>query len=120
MRPFFVYILKCADNSYYCGHTDELEHRMRQHDSGMEGYTATRKPVTLLWKGEFEQRDEAIAFERRIKGWSRSKKEALIAGDWERISALAKSKKRDFAGNLPFDELRANGAVTGTDSKNCR
>lgn len=93
MRPFYVYLLRCADSSYYCGQTDSIEARMQQHFSGEIGYTATRKPVELLWQGEFETRAGAIAFEQQVKGWSRAKKEALMAGDWNRIQALAKSKK---------------------------
>lgn len=91
MKPFFVYLLRCADASYYCGHTDDLEARMQQHSTSATGYTAIRKPVTLVWQGEFEKREEALAFERQIKGWSRAKKEALIAGNWTEISRLAKS-----------------------------
>ena len=91
-KPFFAYLLGCSDGSYYVGQTDDLDVRMHQHSVGRIGYTATRKPVELLWKGEFETREGAIAFERQIKGWSRAKKEALIAGDWSRIQVLAKSK----------------------------
>lgn len=94
MRPFSVYILRCSDGSYYCGQTDDIEIRMHQHHAGETGYTATRKPVELVWQGEFETREGAIAFEQQIKGWSRAKKEALIAGDWERIKELAKPKTR--------------------------
>ncbi len=92
MRPFYVYLLGCADSSYYCGQTDNIEARMQQHFSGEIGYTSARKPVELLWQGEFETREGALAFEQQIKGWSRAKKEALIAGDWNRIQELAKSK----------------------------
>ena len=92
MQPFFTYLLRCADGSYYAGHTDDLEIRLQQHAVGQVGYTATRKPVALVWQAEFETRDAALAFEMQIKGWSRSKKEALIAGDWERVQALAKSR----------------------------
>jgi LAO/AO transport system kinase len=66
--------------------------RMFQHHAGEIGYTSTRKPVELVWQGEFETREGAIAFEQQIKGWSRAKKEALIAGNWDRIQELAKSK----------------------------
>lgn len=93
MKPFYVYMLQCSDGSYYCGQTDSIEHRMQQHSAGEIGYTSTRKPVHLVWQGEFETREQAIAFEQRIKGWSRAKKEALIAGDWERIQELARSKQ---------------------------
>ncbi|MBP9714245.1 MAG: GIY-YIG nuclease family protein [Sterolibacterium sp.] len=113
MRPFYVYLLRCSDNSYYCGHTDNLDMRMQQHELGNTGYTSTRKPVTLVWHGEFERRETAIGFEQQIKGWSRAKKEALIAGDWARISELAKSKDGDEnhqrSAVHPFDKLRVNG-----------
>ncbi len=93
MKPFFVYMLRCADGSYYVGHTDELERRLAQHSSGqIGGYTHERRPVELVWSQETATREEALAAELRIKGWSRAKKQALIAGDWERIQALAKSR----------------------------
>ncbi len=106
MKPFHVYLLRCADDSYYCGQTDNLETRLHQHDVGEVGYTATRKPVQLAWQGEFETRDDAIAFERQIKGWSRAKKEALIAGDWAKIQELAKSKNalRQAQGERVWEE----------------
>ena len=91
MRPFYVYLLRCADGSYYCGQTDSIEARMQQHFAGEIGYTSTRKPVELVWQGEFETREGAIAFEQQIKGWSRAKKEALIRGDWVEIKQLARS-----------------------------
>ncbi|MEQ1658853.1 MAG: GIY-YIG nuclease family protein [Hylemonella sp.] len=93
MRPFYVYLLRCSDGSYYGGQTDNIETRMQQHYSGEIGYTSKRKPVELVWQGEFETREGAIAFEQQIKGWTRAKKEALIAGDWLRIRELAKSKQ---------------------------
>ena len=92
VKPFFVYLLRCSDGSYYGGHTDNIEVRMQQHDVAETEYTSKRKPVELVWQGEFETREGAIAFEQQIKGWSRAKKEALIAGDWDRIQKLAKSK----------------------------
>ena len=111
MRPFFVYLLNCADGSYYCGHTDNIETRMQQHDVSESGYISTRKPFNLVWQGEFETREGAIAFEQQIKGWSRAKKEALIAGDWNRIQELAKSKTKPVSPE-PFDKVRT-GFVEG-------
>jgi len=88
---FHAYMLRCSDGSYYLGQTDMLERRMAQHEAGeIEGYTQTRRPVELVWSQEFASRDEAIAAEQQIKGWSRNKKEALIAGDCAAISALAR------------------------------
>jgi putative endonuclease len=93
----WVYILRCADGSYYAGSTrDTLEHRVAQHNAGtFGGYTATRRPVTLMFSQHFEHIADAIEAERQIKGWSRAKKEALIAGDFERLRALSRSKGRD-------------------------
>jgi LAO/AO transport system kinase len=108
MKPFVVYMLRCSDASYYIGQTDDLEARLRQHAVGEIGYTATRKPVELVWRGEFETRDAALAFERQVKGWSRLKKEALIAGDWDRMRELAQSK------SAPKTEPRIAGPSTGS------
>jgi predicted GIY-YIG superfamily endonuclease len=87
---FFAYLLRCSDASYYAGHTEDLALRIAQHASGeCRGYTAARLPVSLVWSQEFATREEALAAERQIKGWSRAKKEALIAGDWKRVQQLA-------------------------------
>lgn len=90
---FWVYILRCNDGSYYTGHTDNLEHRIAQHQSGeCGGYTAAHLPVELIWSQECFTREEALSAERQIKGWSRKKKEAMMRGDWAEVSRLAKSK----------------------------
>jgi len=90
---FWAYMLHCRGGAYYTGHTDNLTHRMAQHESGeFPGFTADRLPVALVWSQEFPTRIEALEAERRIKGWSRAKKMALIRGDWNRISVLAKGK----------------------------
>lgn len=90
---FWVYILRCADGSYYTGHTDDLERRMGQHATGgFSGYTASRRPLVLVWSQECFTCEEALAAERQVKGWSRKKKEAMISGDWDEVSRLAKSK----------------------------
>ena len=79
MKDFFVYILKCRDNSYYTGHTDDLEKRITEHNNKLiDGYTAARLPIRVVFVQAFASRDEAFAAERKIKGWSRRKKEALI------------------------------------------
>jgi tRNA/rRNA methyltransferase len=89
---FYTYMLRCADQSYYVGHTEDLDARLAQHQNGdFPGYTHKRRPVELVWCGDFPTRHEALKFEARIKGWSRAKKEALILGDWDKISALAQN-----------------------------
>lgn len=91
-----MYILRCADGSYYTGHTDDLAKRLAEHQTGQAaGYTATRRPVKLLFSEEFPTREEALASEQRIKGWSRKKKEAMMRGDWMEVSRLAKGKQPD-------------------------
>ena len=90
---FWVYILRCADNSYYTGHTDNLEKRIAQHTIGeiKSCYTFTRRPLTLVSSQDFITREEALTSEQQIKGWSRKKKEAMMRGDWAEVSRLAKS-----------------------------
>jgi len=88
---FWVYILRCADGSYYTGHTDDLELRIAKHQAGeIVGYTQTRLPVVLVFSEECSSRNDAFVRERQLKGWSRKKKEALIRGDWAEISRLAR------------------------------
>jgi predicted GIY-YIG superfamily endonuclease len=88
---FWVYILRCADRSYYVGHTDDLELRLAKHTNGeYPGYTKTRLPIELVFTEEFSSRADAFARERQLKGWTRRKKEALIRGDWAEISRLAR------------------------------
>ena len=91
---FWAYMLRCADGSFYVGHTDDLDVRIGQHQSGLiPGYTQKRRPLTLVWSDEFPEQDQAFAAERQIKGWSRLKKQALIEGNWAAISRLARKAK---------------------------
>ena len=93
---FWVYILKCRDNSYYTGHTDNLAYRVAMHqEGGIDGYTATRRPLELVFSEQFGTRLEALAMERRIKGWSRGKKEAMMRGDWNEVSRLARNGSQE-------------------------
>ena len=85
--PFHLYILRCSDGSYYTGHTESLEARLAAHNSRhIPGYTKNRLPVTLVFTQEFPTRQEALAAERQIKGWTRAKKEALISGNWQTLT----------------------------------
>lgn len=95
-RPFVAYLLRCADESYYVGHTDDLERRFHEHvEGGKCAYTERRRPVELVWSQEFATRAEALAAELQIKGWSRAKKQALIREDFAALSSAA--KKKDWA-----------------------
>lgn len=89
----WLYILRCRDGSYYVGTTRVgLERRVAEHDAGIHGgYTARRRPVTLVYSQPFQRIEDAIAAERRVKGWRREKKEALIRGDWAALPTLART-----------------------------
>jgi predicted GIY-YIG superfamily endonuclease len=90
---FWTYMLHCRGGYFYTGHTEDLETRIAQHESGwLPGFASDHPPIRLVWSQEFEARYEALAAERQIKGWSRSKKMALIQGDWLKISQLGKNK----------------------------
>jgi putative endonuclease len=87
----YLYILLCADGSYYVGTTIiGLERRLAEHEAGTyDGYTAHRRPVKLVFSQHFERLKDAAAAERQIKGWRREKKEALIRGDYASLPSLA-------------------------------
>ncbi|MBK5264195.1 MAG: GIY-YIG nuclease family protein [Alphaproteobacteria bacterium] len=88
---FWTYILRCADDRYYTGHTDNLERRVSEHQTGgFSDFTSRRRPVVLVWNEYFQTRLEALEAERRIKPWSRVEKEALIRGDWKALSYYSK------------------------------
>jgi predicted GIY-YIG superfamily endonuclease len=92
---FWTYILKCADGSYYTGHTDELDKRIAEHQSGaIPGHTSKRRPIQLVYSADFQTREEALGAELQIKRWSRKKKEALISQDWAGLKAAA---RKDFS-----------------------
>ena len=98
---FWVYMLRCSDGSYYTGHTDSLEKRIAEHKAGeVPGYTSTRRPVELVFVELFQSREEALASELRIKGWSRKKKEAMIRGDWKEVQRLASAKRNPIPNHL--------------------
>jgi putative endonuclease len=82
-----VYILKCADNSYYIGVTNNVERRLQEHQAGIskDSYTHNRRPVELVFYENFLNALSAIQFEKKIKKWTRRKKEALINGEWNKL-----------------------------------
>lgn len=107
MTTYYTYILRLANNEYYIGSTINLQHRIREHNEGLDFYTKSRLPVTLVYfeerpeqreqrgssltlcrvvRGEdcsqYPTQEEAYKREKQLKGWSRSKKEKLISGEW--------------------------------------
>jgi predicted GIY-YIG superfamily endonuclease len=134
---FWTYIILCADGLYYTGHTDNLEYRIGQHQSGLiEGFTSSRLPVRLMWSQDFPTRFEALDAEMRIKKWSRAKKEALIRGDWKAVSHFAKppserptlsindgpspSVRGERSRDAPQDSARPMGVSTSLDTNGIR
>ncbi len=100
MKSYWVYILHCSDDSYYTGNTDNLEKRMNEHKyERYKGYTSTRLPVYLVYSQEFQNVKDAIKAERKIKSWSRKKKEALIKGDFVLLHDLAECKNESNYNN---------------------
>jgi tRNA/rRNA methyltransferase len=97
---FWTYILRLSNGIYYTGHTDDLDRRIAEHQSGaIKGCTQDKRPVELMWSDEFPTRAEALEAELRVKSWSRAKKEALIAGDWEglRLAAIPPRERKQRA-----------------------
>lgn len=99
----YMYILFCADGSYYTGSTRNLELRLLQHQTGVgANHTKGRLPVTLVYFEEFDRIDAAFYREKQVQGWNRKKKEALINGWEEGLKKAAEcmnethSKNRDF------------------------
>jgi putative endonuclease len=95
--PYFVYILECADGSYYTGSTDDINKRLWQHQEGVEAssYTYSRRPVRLVWTLEETQHYyDTLRWERQVKGWSRAKKQSLIRGDFDPIHEIVKGERK--------------------------
>ena len=89
----YMYILACADGTYYTGSTQDLKLRMQQHYLGKGGaYTRDRMPVKLIYYEKFDSIADAYAREKQIQGWSHKKKSALIRGDMQKLIELSKSK----------------------------
>ncbi|PKL13487.1 MAG: hypothetical protein CVV50_03410 [Spirochaetae bacterium HGW-Spirochaetae-6] len=96
---YFVYILKCSDNSYYTGVTNNIEKRICEHQEGIDTncYTFFKRPVKLVLTESFGDSLEAIEREKQIKGWTRKKKEALINIDWQKLVKYSqKTSEKDF------------------------
>jgi len=93
----WTYIIECADGTFYCGSTTNLERRVSQHNLG-EGATYTRirrrRSVRLAWAAEFDRIEDAFLYEKRIRKWSRAKRIALIEGRYDDLRALARGRDR--------------------------
>ena len=106
MKNMFVYILLCSDKSYYTGVTNNIEKRFAEHCEGADtkAYTYRRRPLKLVFCEQFIDPKEAIDFEKQVKGWSRKKKEAVIADNWNRLKELAICKNE--TSHLNYKKLK--------------
>ena len=97
MKIYYVYILKCSDETYYTGITSNLNGRVIEHQRGkhVDSYTYNRRPVSLVFYAEFTDPNHAIDTEKQIKKWSRIKKEALINNEFKTLVNLSKKKFKD-------------------------
>jgi putative endonuclease len=107
MKLYYVYIVQCADGSYYTGITNNVDRRVNEHNAGInpKAFTYGRRPVSLVYHEIFNDILQAIAWEKQIKGWNRKKKEAVIAGNWDLLPELAACKGNTKAGAGTADEL---------------
>ncbi len=96
MNEYYVYILQCSDRSYYTGVTNDYEERVAAHKRGNDSsaYTFSRRPIKLVYMATFSDIHEAISWEKRVKRWTRKKKEALTRGDFEMLPCLSLNAKR--------------------------
>ncbi|MCM2357382.1 MAG: GIY-YIG nuclease family protein [Geobacteraceae bacterium] len=95
----YMYILECVDGSYYTGSTKDLERRLWEHQNGLgANHTAKRLPVKLVYCEECDRIDDAFYREKQVQGWSRKKKEALMASDTNQLHLLAECKNETHCG----------------------
>ena len=94
MKKFQVYILKCADETYYVGMTSDIKKRIHRHKTAYyeNSYTSSRLPIKLVWTIHCPNFEQTMLLEKQIKKWSRAKKEALINGQFDLLPDLAKKK----------------------------
>lgn len=102
MKTFFVYILKCNDDSYYVGVTNDIERRLEEHNQGISAnsYTCKRRPVKLVFCETYNDFQIAEQWEKRLKGWSRKKKEALIERNWEKLKEYSVCQNESHFSNF--------------------
>jgi putative endonuclease len=89
----WMYILECADGSYYMGSTADIERRLWEHNQGAGAkYTARRRPVKLVFSADFDSIADAYRAEKQVQGWRREKRDALIRGEYDLLPDFARKK----------------------------
>ena len=116
MNLFTVYIVTCADGSYYVGMTSDIDRRLAEHNEGFypNAYTFRRRPVILSFHYDCININEALAFEKQLKGWRREKKKALIEGRWDDLPELAMAYRDKTPLREPQGSFVNNGEPQGS------
>lgn len=113
----YMYILECSDGSYYTGSTWDLERRLWEHQNGLgANHTAKRLPVKLAYCEACERIEDAYMREKQIQGWSRKKKQALMAGDTNQLHWLAECRNDSHSRNIGFGSAQPTDAADTTDT----
>jgi putative endonuclease len=109
MKILYVYILECADNSFYVGVTNDVGRRFIEHTTGIHdrAYTYERRPLKMVYCKQFKRPIEAINYEKQVKGWTRAKKIALINNDLDKLHELAECKNESHSRNFEGQSERS-------------
>jgi putative endonuclease len=110
-KLLYVYMLRCADDSFYVGVTNDINRRLDEHAEGInpDSYTHSRRPVELVYWQDFTNYKQAIDWETRLKKWSRKKKQALADENWPRLKKLAECKNETTHRNAGDTPIPPNG-----------
>ena len=114
MKTYFVYILRCSDGLTYTGITNNISRRLEEHQSGLNKscFTFKRRPVELIFQQEFNDVEQAIYFEKKIKKWSAKKKLALANMDYDLLQLLAQCRNESHSKNLGLDSARPDKTLS--------
>jgi putative endonuclease len=115
MKILYVYILECADDSFYVGVTNDVGRRFIEHISGIHdrAYTFERRPLKLVFCKQFRRPIDAIKYEKQIKGWTRAKKMALINNNLEKLHELAECQNDSHSKNFNGQSERSRTKTIG-------
>ena len=99
MKHYYVYILECSDGLFYTGVTNDISRRLKEHNKGLNQtcFTFKRRPLKLVFQQVFNEVEQAIYFEKKIKKWSAKKKRALVNRDFNLLKTLSECKNESHS-----------------------
>jgi len=103
MKTYYIYILKCSDELLYTGVTNNISRRFDEHQNGLNKkcFTYNRRPIKLIFHQEFNDIEQAISFEKKIKRWSQQKKLALASEDYDMLQVLSECRNSSHSKYKP-------------------